>query len=379
VSNSNPNPNQSSSQSSPEKIHETIFRVNRLSQQIFLGNRKAFEIAIRARRIKADDLIFDEDSQTWIFARQHDIFIELLGQTNEKIRKYKKKKFDFEALRGILISILLLSAFLFVIIRYSKEIQFKQSEASGEFTESSNTNQKGFLGESSKKGKGSKGEGKGGDEDEGGDGNGNNSGNDDIAGSSGKGQGVEGQEEPQTFKPKKENIEMVFDLDADGMKQAIQFVQESQFLDDATLLLKARKIKNTKITGREALDLIQKGMAYASFVLNRSLQQKRRPHRGAEIILEQLKERLNGECMQIYKPSFCDIKTQHPQWNESSIHSILKKKVMLGMTLQQAEMAWKRADRVMRVENGRKYCYGKDCDRFFWLSGDGLVTQVLIP
>ena len=67
--------NQDESNESSSQEDNSYYRVNRLGREIFAGNKSLLITAIQTRRVRGDDLIFDESSDTWGFARKHIVFL----------------------------------------------------------------------------------------------------------------------------------------------------------------------------------------------------------------------------------------------------------------------------------------------------------------
>ena len=76
---------QDESDDSSAQDDTSYYRVNRLGREIFAGNKSLLITAIQTRRVRGDDLIFDESSDTWGFARKHVVFLEATGQGLEEV------------------------------------------------------------------------------------------------------------------------------------------------------------------------------------------------------------------------------------------------------------------------------------------------------
>lgn len=335
----------------------SYYRVNRLGREIFAGNKGLLVAAIQNRRIRGDDLIFDESTDTWGFARKHPVFLEATGQGIDEVKRQQKKGRNWSKWVRFIIYAGLIGFLLYMMINYSKTIEFKLGDGDSDFKEfssSSPTNNDQSMESSEGAGNGSEGEG--------GD--------------------IQGYAEMNALLQKEENgvsqgkaIEQIFDLRAEGIMENQVLFEEASTLSDLELLKRAQRVssemtqrENTNVTvGQSMYEKLQEAHAIANFVVQRNLTLQQTEHRGAHTILAQLRLQLQKVCISIYSEDFCRLRRQHPGWKESVLTAVINREVLYGMSPEQVELAWGRASSIKRERGGYRHCYGSGCDRSVWL------------
>ena len=115
------------------KEDKTYYRVNRLGREIFVGNKSLLITAIQSRRVRGDDLIFDESSDTWGFARKHQIFLEATGQGIEDVKRNQTKSRKWGKWVRFLVNAGIIGFLIYLMINYSKTIEFKLGDGESDF------------------------------------------------------------------------------------------------------------------------------------------------------------------------------------------------------------------------------------------------------
>ena len=345
-----------------------IYRVNRLGREVFNGPLPAFEEAIKQQRIRPDDLIFDETLNNWTFARNNEIFMRLSGEGFDELKKNRhttKKSIPFSQ---ILISVLVLSALLYILMNYSKNIQFKQREGSFDITDTRETQDARKPGDQGASDQGD-GEGSG----------------------SGSGSGADGLGEASLSELDEENraakdlngepLEMVFDLEAEGLKERdiIELTRNQKALTDERLLARANAIYVADEPGRHGLNRLLEAISYVEFVIRRARSRDGKDHAEAKLTLSHLNERFITRCETLYAPKVCALKVEHPSWTDGTIKAIVARDVLVGMSRTQAELAWGRPSKIVRVEvaheSALELCFDSKCERALRVS-EGAVIEV---
>lgn len=344
------------------KALEQIYRVNRLGREIFHGPLLDFEEAIKRQHIRPDDLIFDEELNNWTFARNHQVFMRLSGEGFDELKKsryHSKKRFP---LGRIFITILLLSGFLYILMNYSKNIEFQQREGNFELTDDRDLQQGKDQSDQGKEGQGDSGS----DSQQG-------SGGLDLASIS------ELDEEGRANQDLNgEPLEMVFDLEAEGLKErdVIELTRNQKALTDEKLLARANAIYIADQSGRHGLNKLLEAIGYVEFVIRRAQTRDGKDHAEAKLTLAHLNERFVTRCETLYPPKFCALKVEHPRWTDGTIQAIVHQKILVGMSRAQAELSWGRPSKTIRIESdgqrGRilELCYDAKCERSFRVKED---------
>lgn len=360
------------SSSRPEEA--TLYRVNRLGSEIFVGDRERLLQAIQTRRIRGDDLIHDRAEDLWGFARKHPVFLEATGQAEEESSRARESSGRLTQWLRFLVNALLLGGLLYLLIAYSETIEFKINEERGEFgelTERSTRSGASLVGSQSD---GSDGQGSSGEGGEG-EGGGESEGEEGSASDSAMGEG-EGGADPENPGMRREIVQ-IFDLSAEGM-ESNPLVLEQNTLSDDELVAQAQGVvsevghtlKEQNQVSRQSFTHLQSAYAIATFVETRNIN-----HRGARNIREQIRAQLSRVCQELHSPRFCELKERQPRWSDTVISAIVRGEVLHGMTPPQVEAAWGRASRVRAESLGQRHCYGTGCERSA-LVVDGLVKRV---
>ena len=359
-----------SNQNRNAKKEDTLYyRVNRLGREIFVGNKSLLITAIQSRRVRGDDLIFDESSDTWGFARKHPVFLEATGQGIEEVKRAQTKQSKWGKWIRFLINAGLIGVLLYLMINYSKTIEFKLGDGESDFQ-----NMSASFSPSEKSMDSSEGAGDG-----------------DGDGDGGEDSGDEGYAEINALLQKEEEnglnngkaIEQIFDLHAEGMMDNRILFEEASTLSDLELLKKSQRVSseitqrvNTNMpTGKAMYNKLQEAQAIASFVSQRNLTLQNKDHRGANTIIAQLRSHLHRVCAMVYGEEFCRLKKKHPNWKETILLAIIDQEILYGMIPEQVELSWGRASKIIRERGGYRHCYGSGCERSVWLF-DGQVREL---
>ena len=326
----------------------------------------------------------------------------------EKNRLRKKKGFQW---RQFLITTSLFAGLLYLLIHYSAEIEFKQSEATLDIKES--TQSIGVGAGEEKESSSDEAGAASASENEGGN-----------TGQGGQGVEVEVEEVEEKIDPllteTGEEIEMVFDLSGEDALQTLQMLKGTESLSDSALLKRADEIRNESLSGKASYHKLQEGLALADFVLKRSIYNKKEclrqkcvqvslskkeqrdlerlsskeirrlrkeceecrqstPSRVAQTMISGLSAKLREQCRRLYSQKVCEYKVRYPQWKHSTIQGIIDHQVLLGMTLEQAKESWgKEKEKLPEFGGGFSYCYDQDCTTSFKIQ-KGRVVAVHLP
>lgn len=337
------------------------YRVNRLGREIFSGDRLLLVRAIQARKIRGDDLIYDQEYDVWSFARKHEIFLEATGQGLDELQRQRAQQSSRGKWLRFIFNVGLIVLILSYLTMISKNIEFKLGD--GEVDEfemvSSQTTSSQEQTEDSR----SEAEGSTGSEGE----------DEESEGYAALSELLQAQERARPALG--EEIKQVFDLSADGMRDS-PLVQQST-LSDEELIERAQVISSEasrQLRDEERFEIkiysqLQEARAVVTFV-----SQRNPTHQGAGVLLSQIKTQLKQACASLYDVAFCKVKDRHPEWRDAVIRSVLRREVLFGMTASQVEAAWGRASEVRRERGGARHCYGPGCERSVWIV-DGEVRE----
>ena len=372
-------PPNSSKSARPPKGEETLYRVNRLGSEVFVGNKDRLLQAIQSRRVRGDDLIHDQAEDLWGFARKHPVFLEATGQGEEETRRARESSGKLGQWLRFMVNALALGGMLYLLIAYSETIEFKINEDRGEFNNvgeasqanasstqiGSNSDGSDGSGSSGEGGEGEGGAGKGGESDGGGGAGGTGKGGDNARGRMGA----------------QSEILQIFDLSAEGM-ESNPLVLEQNTLSDDELITRAQSVaseighalKERNDVSLNALTQLQEAYAIATFVETRNIN-----HGGARNVREQLWSQLKRVCEELHSRRFCELKERQPRWSDTVINSVLRAEVLHGMTPPQVEAAWGRASKVFVESPGRRHCYGSGCERSVLVVESHVVEVSLKP
>ena len=177
--------------------------------------------------------------------------------------------------------------------------------------------------------------------------------------------------------PDGEPLEMVFDLEAEGMRgeDALSLTEGQRALSDERLLAAANTLYLKDTPGREGLNDLLRAIAIAEFVARRALHRDQREHAEAKLTIAHLNERFLSRCAALKSPEECKIQVEHPRWPEATLKAIAARRALRGMSRAQLDAAWGRPQSVSRVEGGQRACYDARCERWALLVG-GAVTDL---
>lgn len=352
-----PNESTASERSASSDQSGPIYRVNRLGREIFAGNKALLITAIQSRRVRGDDLIYDQAQDLWGFARKHAVFLEATGQGLEESQRNRETDSSLGKWLRFLVNAAAIGIILYLLISYSEKIEFKLKEEATEMSSRPDLR-------SSKSSADSEGSGAGSGEGEGGGGQGSGGGAD------------SGNGKPQRQEFSRREIKQIFDLNAEGMRDAALVLENT--LSDEELLSQVQYVSAVTTStlrdegkvDQQSFNRLQEARAIATFVAMRN-----NKHKGARLLLSQINHQLKQVCAFIYSDQFCALKRDHPDWRDSAITAILNREVLYGMTPPQVEAAWGRASRIRRERDGYRYCYGAGCDRSVWMTS-GHVREI---
>ena len=369
-----------------DKSDQQIYRVNRAGQEVLSGQLPDLEYAIKTRQVRADDLIFDDGSNSWTFARNHEVFVRLSGEGLDDLKRSRRASERRLPILRWLISVLAMSGLLYLLVHYSKSVEFRQRDDSFEGLEAqppSKTQRASSDASGGPKGN----EGKGGEGRGEGQGGGGGAGGAEGAGS------AEGDEldivesalaaearalaARKALGPDGEPLEMVFDLEAEGMRgeEALSLTEGQRALSDERLLATANTLYLKDTPGREGLNDLLRALSLSEFVARRALHRDQREHAEAKLTIAHLNERFLSRCAAIKSVEECRAQVAHPRWSEAALKAISARRALRGMSKAQLEAAWGRPQSVSRLEAGTRACYDARCERWALLV-EGAVTDM---
>lgn len=341
------------------------FRVNRQGREIFNGPQPDFESAIKAQKIKADDLIWDTQSDSWTFARNHAIFRAANHEAIEAIlRKKRAKDRKTWLLRG-LTTFLIMGSIMWVLVRYSKQIEFNPKETFGESTadDAQEAKQKTEKTEQSQDQSSSAAN----NQDQ-------KSSADQLSLDDLK--LLEAIQEKQQ-KNTQDQIELVFDLKAEGSQINLETLDQNEGLSSSKLLQNAQKLLS-KANGatQESYDQLQEARGIVDFILTKAQLQnaKDQTQKEAQNLMQRIEINLQSTCAKINSPKFCELKDKFPQWSNQIIKAVEKRKVLIGMNKDQATIAWGSPQREITEGNTVSYCYDANCNQLYQIKSAKVIN-----
>jgi hypothetical protein len=174
---------------------------------------------------------------------------------------------------------------------------------------------------------------------------------------------------------------MVFDLESEGLSEAdvLAMTQYQSALTDEALLAQANRVYLSDPKGRQGLNMLLKAIGDVEFVIRRARARDGREHAEAKLTLTMINERFRARCEVMYGPRVCALKVDHPTWSDGVVSSIARGEALLGMSREQAELAWGRPRKVNRLgaraERRLELCYEAGCERALTLER-GVVTAL---
>jgi hypothetical protein len=358
---------------------QQVYRVNRAGQEVFSGQLADLEYAIKTRQVRADDLIFDDGSGSWTFARNHEVFVRLLGESLDDLKRSRRASDRRLPLARWLFSVALMSGLLYLLIHYSKRVEFKSRGDT--FSDSDSTERPRDLSSATRDPSQDPAQDPTGGAAEGGEGRGGGS-------ASGEGDELDLVESTlaaearalaarKALGPDGEPLEMVFDLEAEGMRgdDALSLTEGQRALSDERLLAMANTLYLKDTQGREGLNDLLRALSLTEFVARRALHRDQREHAEAKLTIAHLNERFLSRCAALKSAEECRVQVQHPRWPEATLKAITARRALRGMSKAQVEAAWGRAQSVSAVEGGSRACYDPRCERSVLMVG-GVVAEV---
>jgi hypothetical protein len=353
-------------QSNSQKTQNTQwhFRVNRQGREIFNGPQADFENAIKSQKIKADDLIWDTQSDSWTFARNHAIFREANNEAIEAILKKKRAKERKTWILRALVTFSIMGSIMWVLVRYSKQIEFNPKETFGESTaeDAQEAKRKTEKTEENKQ-------------------DSSNNTNDRNQSPSIDQLSLDDLKLLETIQEKQQKntqdqIELVFDLKAEGNQINLETLDQNEGLSTPKLLQNAQQIlaKSNQPT-QESYDQLQEARGIVEFILTKAQLQnaKDQSQKEAQNLMQRIELNLQSICTQINSPKFCELKDRHPEWSNQIIKAIEKKKVLMGMNKEQASSAWGAPQREITEGNTISYCYDANCNQVYQIRSSKVI------
>lgn len=83
----------------------------------------------------------------------------------------------------------------------------------------------------------------------------------------------------------------------------------------------------------------------------------------AKAMLERAHETFTSACQIEHSERYCELKLKYPSWADPIIHQIEQEKVVVGMRSDHVFAAWGRPTRLRRKGQTQRYCYGQFCGK----------------
>jgi len=83
----------------------------------------------------------------------------------------------------------------------------------------------------------------------------------------------------------------------------------------------------------------------------------------AKAMIERVHEVFLSTCQRDHSERYCELKLKYPSWNDAIIAQIEAERVIVGMKSDHVFAAWGRPTRMRRVGGSQRYCYGQFCGR----------------
>jgi hypothetical protein len=325
------------------------FRVNRQGKEIFNGGKVEFEQAVKAQKIRADDLIWDNESNSWTFARNHAIF----RSSNQEaldilLKKRRAKERKTWIMRGLM-SFIVISGMMWVLVHYSKKIEFNPREAGG-FADSSEMPQENKDQKSKDDGATNVAS--------------NGSMMDNIELNDLELEKITKNQEKQN----QEEIEMVFDLNADGNQSFLENLNQNESLSNKKLLEQAQKLLDYPgVSLQDSNAALQEAFGIVDFVLNRSKRENKNDQTktSAQNLQRRIESKYKTQCDQLHGADFCTLKLKHMTWSDQTITAITQNKILIGMNQEQAMESWGNAIKEVNENKNINHCYDANCKKYY--------------
>ena len=338
---------------------ELLFRVNRRGQEIFNGDLEAFKKAVKIQKIRADDLIYDGEKSTWIFARNHPVFMEITSGGIQDLIEQRRAQARRRWLIRMLCYSLFFSGLIFFLSRYSRQIEFgvyQEPEGGGPFSEADSTAQ----------GAGEEGEGEGAGAGAGAE-----------AGGGGEAEADELEDPSAALAQGKSELELPFDLNhiqapSDGRRDSLELLSA---LSPGESLRRAQELYDSAGEGLSGYDQLQEAQSYALFAFRTQQESERGDLERNRSLLQEIQERLRARCEGINGAAFCQLQLQEPRWSGAVVRAVLRKELLLGMDREQALRAWGDPSRIRRQPEGERLCFDRRCQKNY-LMVNGKVVEI---
>lgn len=322
------------------------YRVTRGGREIFLGTEDQLAAAAREGRFNANDLVFDPDADSWIFARSHKVITDAAdgrfarrkprreraprarSSSGESLRLKKADKPDYDPERARhrrrLVGVALLLAIiggLVLAIPWSDD-----GSALSRFLEDRDTPAEHTVVASE------------GGAPAGGPANAPPPPQDDLVFA------------PGMVEPGGERIEP---SDAERRRYADQYMAKAQQTLNDTDAPPGDERQ------RELLAAIQQA-EFAKLNMER-LDDPKAAREAAQETIDALKASFVETCAADHGERYCELKLKYPQWPHGVLRQVADEKVLVGMSSDQVRAAWGRPTRIRRVGNRVTWCFGQFC------------------
>ena len=349
-------PEEERAASSSSSGSEQVFRVNRKGQEVFSGPLLAFQDAIKRRKIRADDLIYDGEQQMWVFARSHPVFVELAAAGLQALIEQRRAKSRRRWLVRTLTYSLLFSCLIFFLSRYSRQIDFgNYVEPEEQLKAESSNSAEGEAAASAE----AAGEGEGGEGGEGGE---------EIADEAAE-RGEKGQQEGES------ELELPFNLNqiqapSDGRRNSLDSLSA---LSKDESYLRAESLYQEAGEGLDGYDTLLEAQSYAQFAFMTSRTQSQGGLEKSRELLKKIQEELRGRCAPLKGEDFCALQLREPRWPEPVVRAVLRREVLIGMSSTQAQQAWGDPVKIVQQGEGKRFCFDRRCKKNYLLLNQSVM------
>ena len=168
--------------------------------------------------------------------------------------------------------------------------------------------------------------------------------------------------------PKGSLVEEMPAHQADGPSTFIRPVAQSSIEDATRELDKAESlaVKHEEKDGAQegtTLEELIEARQRAEFAVRRLsvTRGSQRPLQRARRTVSKLEKAFLQLCQKLYSTRYCQIRGEYPDWPEVVTRAVEEKQALVGMTLEQLEVALGRPQMLVHGRNGVTHCYGDDC------------------
>ncbi len=316
------------------------YKVTRSGRDVFVGDGDGLVAAAKEGRVRENDLIFDPATETWVFARSHELledydlealvreYAPALVEGGVDPRAERRLRWSRAAVAIVAMCLMLGLTGLVGWVAIgggdlSELITFGSSQASFP-----------VLGKRSAKPK------------------------------------LIRQSNPETA-PLALPEDLVFDPTAGGaeMSSGDVFVkpddgQRRAYGDHAMKTAAAIIDDPSPAGGNERMRDLLGAVARAEFAKLQMQQLSDKPGiKAASAMIERLNQTFMSTCQLDRSERYCELKLKYPSWGDPIIEMIMSEKVIVGMRSDHVFAAWGRPTRLRRSGGSMRYCYGQFCGR----------------